>query len=36
VAVVPAHGLTLEAVGYPDPAALADQAERARARREPT
>ena len=36
VAVVPAHGLTLEEVGYPDAAALADQAERARARREPT
>ncbi len=36
VTVVPAHGLTLEEVGYPDPAGLAAQAERARARRETT
>jgi tRNA pseudouridine38-40 synthase len=33
VAVVPAHGLTLEEVGYPDDADLADRAERARAKR---
>ena len=36
VAVVPAHGLTLEEVGYPAPAELAAQAERARSRREAT
>ena len=36
VAVVPAHGLTLEEVGYPEPAGLAARAERARARRETT
>jgi tRNA pseudouridine38-40 synthase len=34
VRVVPAHGLTLEEVGYPDDAELAAQADRARARRE--
>lgn len=34
VAVVPAHGLTLEEVGYPSEEELAVQAERARARRE--
>jgi tRNA pseudouridine38-40 synthase len=34
VAVVHAHGLTLEEVGYPDPTELAGQANRARARRE--
>ncbi len=34
VAVVPAHGLVLEEVGYPEPADLAAQADRARARRE--
>lgn len=33
VAVVPAHGLTLEEVGYPDDADLAERAERARAKR---
>ncbi len=32
--VAPAHGLTLEEVGYPDDAELAAQAERARAKRE--
>jgi tRNA pseudouridine38-40 synthase len=32
-AVAPAHGLTLEEVGYPEPDALAEQAEQARARR---
>lgn len=31
VLVVPAHGLTLEEVGYPDDAALAERAERTRA-----
>ncbi|MGH3345743.1 MAG: tRNA pseudouridine(38-40) synthase TruA [Nocardioides sp.] len=36
VAVVPAHGLTLEAVGYPGDAELADRASLARARRETT
>jgi len=36
VAVVPAHGLTLEEVGYPDDEELAAQADRARARRETT
>jgi tRNA pseudouridine38-40 synthase len=36
VAVVPAHGLTLEAVGYPDDADLADRAAHSRARREAT
>ncbi len=36
VAVVPAHGLTLEQVGYPDAAGLALQADRARARRAAT
>jgi tRNA pseudouridine38-40 synthase len=36
VDVVPAHGLTLEEVGYPDPAELAAQADRARSRRETT
>ena len=36
VAVVPAHGLTLEEVGYPDRAGLAARADRARARRETT
>jgi tRNA pseudouridine38-40 synthase len=35
VTVVPAHGLTLEEVGYPDDAALADRAEESRAKREP-
>jgi tRNA pseudouridine38-40 synthase len=35
VAVVPAHGLTLEQIGYPDDAELAVQAERTRSRREP-
>lgn len=34
VTVVPAHGLTLEQVGYPDDDELAGQAARARARRE--
>ena len=34
VTVVPAHGLTLEEVGYPDAAGLAARADRARARRE--
>ncbi len=34
VSVVAAHGLTLEEVGYPDAAGLAEQAERARAKRE--
>ena len=34
VAVVPAHGLVLEEVGYPEPADLAAQADRARTRRE--
>jgi tRNA pseudouridine38-40 synthase len=34
VRVVHAHGLTLEEVGYPDDDELADQADRARARRE--
>ena len=34
VTVAPAHGLTLEQVGYPDAAELAVQAERSRARRE--
>jgi tRNA pseudouridine38-40 synthase len=34
VAVVPAHGLTLEEVGYPEGAELAAQAERARNTRE--
>ncbi|MFL6109076.1 MAG: tRNA pseudouridine(38-40) synthase TruA [Marmoricola sp.] len=33
--VAPAHGLTLEEVGYPDDDQLAAQAEQARARREP-
>lgn len=33
--VAPAHGLTLEEVGYPDPAELAEQAERTRNRRGP-
>jgi tRNA pseudouridine38-40 synthase len=33
VAVAPAHGLTLEVVGYPDLADLADQADLARRRR---
>lgn len=33
--VAPAHGLTLEEVGYPDDAGLAAQAELARAKREP-
>jgi len=33
VSVAPAHGLTLEEVGYPDAAGLATQAEAARARR---
>ena len=36
VAVVPAHGLTLEEVGYPDHDELAAQAGRARSRREAT
>ena len=36
VAVVPAHGLTLEEVGYPDDDELAAQADRARSRRETT
>jgi len=36
VAVVPALGLTLEAVGYPGDADLADRAEQSRARREAT
>ncbi|HEX6149875.1 tRNA pseudouridine(38-40) synthase TruA [Nocardioides sp.] len=36
VAVVPAHGLTLEEVGYPGDADLAGQADLARARRETT
>jgi tRNA pseudouridine38-40 synthase len=36
VAVVPAHGLTLEEVGYPAAAGMAAQAERARTRRETT
>lgn len=36
VAVVPAHGLTLEAVGYPGDTELADRAEQSRARREAT
>jgi len=36
VAVVPAHGLTLEEVGYPDAAGLAARADQARARRETT
>jgi len=36
VPVAPAHGLTLEAVGYPDDADLADRAERSRAKREAT
>ena len=36
VAVVPAHGLTLEDVGYPAAAGMAAQAERARTRRETT
>ena len=35
VAVVHAHGLTLEEVGYPPDDELAAQADRARARREP-
>ena len=34
VAVVPAHGLTLEEVGYPAPPELAARADRTRARRE--
>ncbi len=34
VTVVAPHGLTLEEVGYPDAAGLAEQAERARAKRE--
>lgn len=34
--LMPAHGLTLVAVGYPPDAGLAEQAERARARRSPT
>lgn len=34
VTVAPAHGLTLEEVGYPDAAGLAAQSERTRARRE--
>ncbi|MGN6160993.1 MAG: tRNA pseudouridine(38-40) synthase TruA [Marmoricola sp.] len=33
-ALVPAHGLTLEEVGYPDASAFAEQAERTRARRD--
>ena len=35
VTVAPAHGLTLEEVGYPPPAEMAEQADRARVRREP-
>ena len=35
VTVVPAHGLTLEEVGYPDDDDLATRAEQARAKREP-
>jgi tRNA pseudouridine38-40 synthase len=35
-ATAPAKGLTLVEVGYPPDALLAEQAERARARREPT
>ncbi|MBF4162954.1 tRNA pseudouridine(38-40) synthase TruA [Nocardioides acrostichi] len=35
VAVAPAHGLTLEEVGYPDAAELAARAEQTRARRAP-
>jgi tRNA pseudouridine38-40 synthase len=36
VAVAPAHGLTLEEVGYPDESQLAAQAHRARTRRDAT
>ena len=36
VAVVPAHGLTLEEIGYPEANELAAQADRARTRRETT
>ena len=36
VTVVPAHGLTLEEVGYPEDADLAAQADRARTKREAT
>ncbi len=35
VSVAPAHGLTLEEVGYPEGAELVAQAERARNKREP-